>query len=124
MKDMNALTNSEIKTLREIYTNEKNPASFSSIYKLYKAAKAIKSGITLSKTRKFLEGERSCTLHTLAIRRFPRRRFIVKGPGDTIFTDFAYLKEHEQNNPPYLMFFLDGYSKYLSVYPLEKSQIY
>ena len=97
---MNVLTNSEIKTLRGIYTNEKNPASFSSIYKLYKAAKAKKSKITLSKTRKFLEGERSSTLHKQALRRFPRRRFIFYASGDTIFTDVAYVKEYEQNKPP------------------------
>ena len=28
----------------------------------------------------------------------------------------AYVKEYEENNPPYLIYFLDGLSKYLSVY--------
>ena len=86
---MSVPTSCEIKTLREIYTNKKHPASLSSIYKLYKAAKAKKSSITLSKTRKFLEGERSSTLHKQPVRRFPRRRFIVKEPGDRIILDVA-----------------------------------
>ena len=43
----------------------------------------------------------------------------MKEPGDTIFTDVAYVKEYEKNNPPYLVFFLDGFSKYLSVYPVK-----
>ena len=116
---MSEPTSSEIKVLREIYTDEKHPASFSSINKLYKAAKAKKSTITISKTRNFLEGERSSTLHKQAIRRFPRRRFIVKEPGDTVFSDVAYVKEYEKNNPPYLVLFLDGFSKYLSVYPVK-----
>ena len=115
MKGTSEPTSSEIKVLREIYTDEKHPASFSSINKLYKAANAKNSRITLSKTRKFLEGERSSTLHKQALRRFPRLRLIVRAPGGTIFTDGAYVKEYAQNNPPYLMIFLDGYIKYLTI---------
>ena len=51
------------KLLSRIYTDVKNPASFSSPWKLYKAAKKSDSSITLGEVEHFLESQKSYTLH-------------------------------------------------------------
>ena len=57
MKDMSVLISSEIKTLTEIYANEKYPASFSSIYNFYKAANAQNSNNSIQNEEIFRRRE-------------------------------------------------------------------
>ena len=67
------------KLLYHIYTDVKNPASFSSPWKLYKAAKKVDSSITLMQVEHFLESQRSYTLHRHFNSRFRRRKVLAHG---------------------------------------------
>ena len=44
---------------------------------------------------------------------------MLKYPGHTLMGDVAYMKPYEKENVPYLLALRDGYSRNLSVYPLE-----
>ena len=49
--------------LLSIYTDPSNPASFSSIKKLYEAAKKIEKNISIGDVKSFLKNQLSYTLH-------------------------------------------------------------
>ena len=70
------------KLLHKIYMDIRNPASFSSPWKLYRAARF--SGyldIALSDVERFLEGKHSYTLHRHFNPRFRRRKVLAWGVG-------------------------------------------
>ena len=69
--------------------------------------------------KKFLSSKESYTLHKQGRVRFSRRKFLFKCPGHTLMGDVAYMKPYEKENVPYLLVLMDGYSRYLSVYPLQ-----
>ena len=107
------------KFLRKLYTNPKYTSSFSSVEKLLKAAKERYASITRKHVLEFLSGEKSYTKHVPIIRKFPRRRYIFPKSGSTCLMDVAYMLDYSKNNLPYLLFLMDGFSRYLSVIPLK-----
>ena len=107
------------KFLRALYTNPKLTSSFSSVEKLFKAAKKRYKSITRKHVREFLSGENSYTKHVPIIRKFPRRRYIFSKSGSTCLMDVAYMLDYSKTNPSYLLFLMDGFSRYLTVIPLK-----
>ena len=67
------------KLLYHIYTDVKNPASFLSPWKLYKATKKEDSSITLTQVEHFLESQKSYTLHRHFNSRFHRQKILACG---------------------------------------------
>ena len=65
--------------LRKIYTDLKNPASFSSPYHLYAEAKKINSKIKLHDVTDWLETQKSYTLHRQIKTKFRRRKVLTRG---------------------------------------------
>ena len=107
--------------LNEIYTDVKNPASFSSPWKLYKAAKKRDSFITLRDVERFLEGQRSYTLHRHFNTRFKRRKVLAHGIGyqfQADLIDYAPLKR-ENNGTTFLLSVIDVFSRYAMLMPLK-----
>ena len=102
----------------KIYKNLENPGSLSSVDKLYKYGKEINPDLERKNVEEYLEGEESYTLHKPVRKRFPMRMFIFPYPGHTIISDVCYIN-YEGSECKYLLFFIDGYSKYLSVFPLK-----
>ena len=102
----------------EIYKNLENPGSLSSANKLYKHAKEINPDLKKRDVEKYLEGEESYTLHKPVRKRFPMQMFLFPYPGHTIISDVCYIN-YEGSECKYLLFFIDGYSKYLSVFSLK-----
>ena len=105
--------------MEKIYSDVSNPASLSSIEKLYNEIKKHDRSVKRSDVKKFLSGKDSYTLHKHNGNRFPRRKFYFKRPGFYILSDVAYMKEYEKENTPYLLILIDGYSRYLTVIPLK-----
>ena len=105
--------------LSKIYSDFKNPGSLSSVTKLYNAAVKFNKSISLEDVKYFLQGEASHTLHIQPCRRFKRRPFLYHRPGLFILSDVAYMKDYAKTNSPYLLFLLDGFSRFLTVYPLQ-----
>ena len=63
--------------LSNIYYDQKNSASFSSVPKLYRAAKAKNSKITLKFVKDWLSGELTYTLHKNKRNNYSREKIFV-----------------------------------------------
>ena len=105
--------------MEQIYSDIKNSAGLASVEKLYKEIKKTDDEVSKSDVEKFLSSKESYTLHKQGRIRFSRRKFLFKCPGHTLMADVAYMKPYEKENVPFLLILMDGYSRYLSVYPLE-----
>ena len=110
--------------LNEIYTDVKKTASFSSAWKLYKAAKKHDSSITLRDVERFLEGQRSYTLHRHFNTCFKRRKVLAHGIGyhfQADLIDYAPLKR-ENNGTTFLLSVIDVFSWYAMLMPLKNKR--
>ena len=113
------------KLLYKIYTDIRNPASFSSPWKLYRAARS--SGyrdIVLSDVECFLEGQRSYTLHRHFNPRFRRRKVLAQGVGyqyQADLIDYVPLK-HENRGTTFLLSVIDVFSRYALLIPLRSKR--
>ena len=107
------------KMLEKLYSNLNNPSSLSSINKLYLEAK--KHGYRNSDVKSFLSEQDSYTLMKQTNNKFKRRQFLFQHPGHTLVADVAYVLDYKKSNcgVGYLLFLLDGFSRYLSVIPLK-----
>ena len=111
--------------LHKIYTDVKNPASFSSLWKLYKAVRS--SGhrdITLADVERFLEGQRSYTLHRHFNPRFKRRKVLARGLGyqyQADLRDYAPLK-CKNKGTTFLLSVIDIFSCYALLIPLKNKR--
>ena len=109
------------KLLYHIYTDVKNLASFSSPWKLYKAAKKEDSSITLTQVEHFLESQKSYTLHRHFNSRFRRRKVLAHGvcyqfQADLI--DYAPLKR-ENGGMTFLLSIINMFSRYAMLIPIK-----
>ena len=110
--------------LNEIYTDVKNPASFSSPWKLYKAVKKRDLSVTLRDVERFLEGQRSYTLHHHFNTCFKRRKALAHGIGyqfQADLIDYAPLKR-ENNGTTFLLSVIDVFSQYVMLMPLKNKR--
>ena len=95
--------------MEKIYSNINRPAGLASVQKLYKAIKKTNKKIKLSDVKRFLSSQESYTLHRTTRKRFPRRKFIFKQPGETLISDIAYFAPCREVNKQYFLFLIDGY---------------
>ena len=110
--------------LHSIYTDVKNPASFSSPWKLYKAAKKVDSSVSLGDVERFLEGQRSYTLHRHFNTRFKRRKVLARGIGyqyQADLIDYAPLKR-DNGGTTFLLSVIDVFSRYAMLMPLKNKR--
>ena len=97
--------------LDRLYKNISKPEGYSSIKKLYDAAKSIDSTITLKIVKDYLSGENSYTLYYPVRYKYKRRKFFFSRPGLTLLADVAYMMDFTHVNNPFFLFLLDGYSR-------------
>ena len=114
------------KLLYRIYTDVKNPASFSSPWKLYKAVKKDDSSITLTQVKHFLESQKSYTLHRHFNSRFHQRKVLARGvryqfQADLI--DYAPLKR-ENSGMTFLLSVIDVFLRYAMLIPIKNKRGY
>ena len=105
--------------LDKLYKDISKPEGYSSIKKLYDAAKSIDSTVTLKIVKDYLSGENSYTLYYPVRYKYKRRKFFFSRPGLTLLADVAYMMDFSHVNNRYLLFLLDAYSRYLYIYPLK-----
>lgn len=101
--------------LRNIYFDPSNPASFSSIKKLYLYAKnKWPKEITLNKIKKFLHSTETYTMLSAARHRFPRAKIISYGPHYLYHMDLAQLDNIKRSNynKSFIVVCIDVFSKY------------
>ena len=98
------------KLLHKIYTDIRNPTSFSSPWKLYRATRSLGYwDITLSDVEHFLEGQHSYTLHRHFNPRFRRRKVLAWDVGyqyQADLIDYAPLKS-ENRGTTFLLSVID-----------------
>ena len=109
------------KLLYHIYTDVKNLASFSSPWKLYKAAKKEDSSITLTQVKHFLESQKSYTLHRHFNSRFRRWKVLARGvryqfQADLI--DYVLLKR-ENGGMTFLLSVINVFLRYAMLIPIK-----
>lgn len=107
--------------LKKIYTDLRNPASFSSPYKLYTAAKKLNSSITLKKVRQWLETQDSYTLYRKLKTRFKRRKVLTRGLGyqhQADLLDYSALKK-QNHGFTFLMTIIDCFSRFGLAIPIK-----
>ena len=112
--------------LLSIYTDPSNPASFSSIKKLYEAAKKIEKNISIGDVKSFLKNQLSYTLHFPTKKKFLTQKVISAKPKIIVGLDLIDMQKFSffNNNIKYLMFFIDLFSKYVTVLPLKNKNKY
>jgi len=109
-------------SLKKIYYDVNNPASFGSPYNLYKAVKPFHTNVTLKQVKEWLSSQDSYVLHRRVVRKFPRRRTIASGIAYQWQTDLADMSSISRynNNYKYLCVIIDVFSRYLIVRKTKK----
>jgi hypothetical protein len=100
-----------------IYYDVKNPASFSSVKKLYSAAKTINENITKDITKNWLSKQKTYTIHKVVRKKFRRNPIVVQNIDEQWqidLIDFTNLSKYN-NNFKYLLVIIDVLSKFIWV---------
>lgn len=112
--------------LISIYFNPRHPSSFSSITKLFKAARALNPKITLNDVRSFLENTKTYTSFKPIVKNFTRRKIIVKGKNDQWQLDLIVLPQLGEYNSGYIYILvaIDCFSRFAYVEPMKTKSSY
>lgn len=108
-------------TLRKIYFDLDDPASFTGVETLYQAAKRRLPDITKKAVREWLSQQESYTLHKPARKRFPRNSIIVTAIDALWELDLVDLSKHKKLNGgfAYLLQVIDVGSRFGFSMPLR-----
>ena len=104
-----------------IYLNLKNTASYGSKKALLVEYKKKNPKATINDIEEYLKTVNSYTLHKNQKRKFKRRKYLVKSPGIVLAADVAFVPQYKKSNDGvnYLLFLIDLFSRFLTVYPLK-----
>ena len=111
-------------TLKQIYENPSNPASFSSPLKVFKAAKKIQPKITLQIVKDWLSGQRAYTLYRPVISKFRRRKVLTRGlyhQYQADLLDFHQLKWHNRGTW-FILTVIDCFSRFACAIPIKNKR--
>lgn len=112
------------RTLRRIYYDARNPASYSSVNKLYRACRLENPTVTLQSVKDWLAGERVYSLHKPARKTFKRNRSIVSRVDEQWQADLVDMQVYSSSNRGcrYLLTVIDMFSKFAFVVPLKNKE--
>ena len=112
---------SKLNVLISIYFDARHPASFSSLRKLYLAAKERNPTITIRDVRTFLQNSSTYTSFKPVERKFARRKIIVKGINDQWQVDLIVLPRLKLSNKgyEYILAVIDCFSRFAYVEPMR-----
>lgn len=110
--------------LNEIYLDAGSSAYLAGTNAVYKAAKLRNPAITLSRVRRYLEGQPSYTLHRQTRRVFPRNRTIASGIDSDWQIDLMDLRQLGKFNGGYNYVFtcIDVFSKFMWAVPTKSKK--
>ena len=102
--------------LHDLYYDQKHPAGYASVRKLAKA-----SGLSESKVKAWLRGQRTYTLHTMARKTYPTRQYIVHDIDEQWQADLADVGLLAEYNKGYhfILTVIDLFSRYAWARPLK-----
>ena len=102
--------------LSSIYYDPSHPAGFSSVNKL-----AASSGVSRKKTKEWLEAQASYTLHRMARKKYPTRRYVVHDLDEqwqADLADVALLKDQNRGFT-FILTVIDIFSRFAWARPLK-----
>ena len=107
--------------LNNIYYDSGNPAGFSSVQKLYNAAKNKDPGVKYSDVKNWLSKQITYTLHRPAKRNFLRNKILVGGVKEQYQADLVDLSMFKSYNRgySYIITIIDCFSRYAWAIPLK-----
>ena len=108
--------------LKKIYTDLRNPASFSSPYRLYSEAKKINSKIKLKDVMNWHETQKSYTLHRRLKTKFERRKVLTRGVQyqyQADLVDYAKLKR-DNSGYTFILSVIDCFSRLAFAIPIKR----
>lgn len=107
--------------LSKIYYDVSNPAGYSSVDKLYSAARKELPTLRLKQVKDWLRDQETYTLHNKARKRYPRRKTLSRGIDDVWQMDLCDLSSISRYNNGYkfLLTGIDVFSRYAFVRPLK-----
>ena len=119
---MKKITEMEKLILEEIYYDISHPAGYSSVNRLYNAAKKKLKTISRAKTLEYLQSQPTYTLHKPLIKRFNRRKIIAPHLDAIWEADLVSLIpiKKENSNYCYILTCIDIVSRYAFAVPLYK----
>ena len=102
-------------TMNVLYNDLASSTGLASVKRLYEYVRSKK------KAEEFLKTQDSYTLHKPVVRKFRRRKYVVKGINDLVQMDLADMSSLSRWNDGvrYLLIWIDCYSRYLRVVPLK-----
>jgi hypothetical protein len=112
--------------LEDLYYNVKNNSAFSSVNKLYSAAKKVDKKISLDDVKTWLSGQQSYTLfRDRLIRNYPTWKYYVFAIDQQWSIDLADMQAISDVNDGYsfLLCVVDIFSKFAWVKPLKSKVI-
>lgn len=108
--------------LKSIYTDLRNPASFSSPLKLYRAAKKSNPDIKLKDVIHWLETQKSYTLHRRLKTKFKKRKVVTRGVGYQFQADLVDYSKLRRDNSGYtfVLTIIDCFSRLAFAIPIKR----
>lgn len=109
-------------TFKAIYYNPQHPASFGSVYNLYKAAKKKDKTVRLKDVKRWLSAQEPYIIHNKIVRKFQTRKTIASGIDEYWQADLAIFEALARYNKgfKYLLVNIDVFSRQATVIPLKK----
>lgn len=104
-----------------LYRDPRQPGSFGGVGKFFKSLKKAGHAISQRDLQKWMQDEDLYQLHKPSRKSFPRRPIIVQGIDhlwQADLSDLSSLKRYN-NNKRFLLFVIDGFSKYAWVKPMK-----
>lgn len=107
--------------LKQLYYDPESESGFSSISKLWKAAKEDFPNLQQRDVKQWLQQQLTYTLHYPARRNFLRNRVIASSPGELGQADLVDMQMYADHNDGYkfLLTFIDVFSKVAFAVPLK-----
>ena len=108
------------KLLLELYENPRSNVSFSGETKLFKTARKLNNKISITDVKNFLRNQDSYTLYKLTRKKYPTQKILAPKPLTILsldLADFSKLSSYNKNIK-FLMFFIDLFSKKISIIPI------
>ena len=108
--------------LRKIYMDLKNPAIFSSPYRLYAEEKKINLKIKLRDVTDWLETQKLYTLHRRINTKFKRRKVLTRGVQYQYPADLVHYSKLKRDNSGYTFFLsiIDCFSQLAFAIPIKR----
>ena len=112
---------SDAEVLKRIYYDERNPASFGGVEKLWRSAKKQSPGISRKTVEQWLSGQDAYTLHRGINEKFKRRRTVVGGPEQQLQADLVDIRNHSSHNDghTFILTAVDVFSRKAWAIPLK-----